>query len=68
MAVYKCKMCVGTLEILEGSSVATCEFCETMQTIPTLHDEGLQNLFNRANHLRMKSELKNRKMKLLLLM
>lgn len=56
MAILKCKMCGGTLEITEGSSVCTCEFCDTVQTLPTIQDEGLQNLFNRANVLRMKSE------------
>lgn len=56
MTIFKCKMCGGTLEITEGSSVCTCEFCDTVQTLPTIQDEGLQNLFNRANVLRMKSE------------
>ena len=56
MAVYRCKMCGGDLSIVEGASYCTCEFCGTQQTIPTVKDEGLQNLFNRANLLRMKSE------------
>ena len=56
MAVYRCKMCGGDLNIVEGASYCTCEFCGTQQTIPTVKDEGLQNLFNRANLLRMKSE------------
>ena len=56
MAVYRCKMCGGDLSVVEGTSYCTCEFCGTQQTIPTVKDEGLQNLFNRANLLRMKSE------------
>ena len=56
MSVYRCKMCGGDLSVVEGASYCTCEFCGTKQTIPTVIDEGLQNLFNRANLLRMKSE------------
>ena len=56
MSVYRCKMCGGDLSVVEGASYCTCEFCGTKQTIPTVTDEGLQNLFNRANLLRMKSE------------
>ncbi|MBE6713495.1 MAG: toll/interleukin-1 receptor domain-containing protein [Ruminococcaceae bacterium] len=55
MAVFRCKMCGGTLEI-NGESTAVCEFCGTRQTLPTAKDENLQGLFNRANLLRMKSE------------
>ena len=53
MAVLKCKMCGGTLEITEGMSVCECEYCGTQQTITTAKDENLQALFNRANILRM---------------
>lgn len=56
MAFLRCKMCGGDLEVHEGMSYCTCEFCGTKQTIPTVKDEGLQTLFNRANVLRMKSE------------
>lgn len=56
MAILKCKMCGGTLEIQEGATVCECEYCGSKQTIPTVDDEGLQTLFNRANMLRMKSE------------
>ncbi len=56
MAIYRCKMCGGDLEVLEDVSVVTCEFCGTGQTIPTVRDENIQALFNRANILRMKSE------------
>ncbi len=56
MVVWKCKMCGGDLTVIEGSRVCECEFCGTRQTIPSVHDEGLQTLFNRANTLRMRSE------------
>ena len=56
MAVLKCKMCGGDLNITADEKIVECEFCGTTQTIPTSKDENLQGLFNRANILRMKSE------------
>ncbi len=56
MAVFKCKMCGGNLDILDGVSVATCEYCGTKQTVPKSRDEVVSNLFNRANNLRLKCE------------
>lgn len=56
MALFKCKMCGGDLEIAEGVTIAECEYCGTKQTVPKVADENLQNLFNRANTLRIKSE------------
>lgn len=56
MAVFRCKMCGGDLSITEGASSCTCQFCGTEQTLPTVLDERLQILFNRANVLRMKAE------------
>ena len=43
MAVFKCKMCGGTLEINNSESVATCEYCGTQQTLPRLDDEKRAN-------------------------
>ena len=56
MAVLKCKMCGGTLDVTESMTVCECEYCGTQQTITTSKDENMQGLFNRANILRMKSE------------
>ena len=56
MSIFKCKMCGGDLEIAEGITIAECEYCGTKQTVPKAMDENLQNLFNRANTLRIKSE------------
>lgn len=56
MALFKCKMCGGDLEVVSGATVAECEYCGTKQTVPSAMDENLQNLFNRANTLRIKSE------------
>lgn len=56
MALFKCKMCGGDLEITPGTTVAECEYCGTQQTLPKANEEVIQNLFNRANMLRLKSE------------
>ena len=52
MAVIKCKMCGGDLVLVEGSTVATCEFCGSQQTVPTADSEKKLTLFARANRLR----------------
>ncbi len=56
MAIFRCKMCGGDLNVQDGATTCFCEFCGTQQTIPSNKDENLQRLFNRANVLRMKSE------------
>ena len=56
MAIIKCKMCGGDLNIVEGESVCECEYCGTRQTIPTADNEKKLTLFARANRLRLSSE------------
>lgn len=56
MAVFKCKMCGGNLEIQEGMTVCECEYCGSIQTVPQLDDEKKINLFTRANRLRIDCE------------
>ncbi len=56
MAIYKCKMCGGALEINNKESVVTCEYCGTQQTLPRLDDDRKINLYDRANHFRRNSE------------
>ena len=51
MAIIKCKMCGGDLEILEDSSVCECEYCGTKQTVPKVDDEKKLKLFARAGKL-----------------
>ena len=34
MALFKCKMCGGDLEVAPEASVAQCEYCGTQQTLP----------------------------------
>jgi uncharacterized repeat protein (TIGR02543 family) len=56
MSLFKCKMCGGELNVHEGETVVTCEFCGTKQTVPNNDSEKKTNLFNRANSLRQKNE------------
>ena len=56
MAIFKCKMCGGALEINNNESVATCEYCGTQQTLPKLDDDKRVNLYDRANHFRRNNE------------
>ncbi len=56
MAVFKCKMCGGDLEIAEGASVAECQYCGTRQTLPRFDSERKANLYDRANHFRRNNE------------
>ncbi len=56
MIILKCKMCGGELQITEDTSVCECEYCGSKQTIPTVDDEKLMKLYDRANRLRMSNE------------
>ena len=56
MAIFKCKMCGGALEINNNETVATCEYCGTQQTLPKLDDDRRANLYDRANHFRRNNE------------
>ena len=56
MAIIKCKMCGGELVLVEGQSVAECEYCGSRQTVPTADNEKKLTLFARANRLRTACE------------
>ena len=56
MAIFKCKMCGGTLEFSEGTTVCECEYCGTKQTLPRLDDDRKTNLYDRANHFRRNND------------
>ena len=56
MAIFKCKICGGTLEIDNSQSVAICEYCGTKQTLPKLDDDRRANLYDRANHFRRNND------------
>ena len=56
MALFKCKMCGGDLVLTEGKTVAECEYCGSVQTLPRVSDERLTSFYERANDLRMSHE------------
>lgn len=56
MAVYKCKMCGGTIEVTEGQKVVTCEYCGATQTVHSFDNEKKITFFKRAEALRFKCE------------
>ena len=56
MAIFKCKMCGGTIEFEQGATVGVCDSCGTKQTLPRLDDEQRANLYGRANHFRRNSD------------
>ena len=56
MAVIKCKMCGGDLILVEGQSVAECEYCGSKQTVPSGDNEKKLTLFGRAGRLRAACE------------
>ena len=56
MAIFKCKMCGGSLDIAPNTTVAKCEYCGVKQTIPRLDDEKRANFYDRANHYRRNNE------------
>lgn len=56
MALFKCKMCGGSLEPAPGATVIACEYCGTQQTLPKLTDNKISSLYDRANHFRRNNE------------
>jgi uncharacterized protein YgiM (DUF1202 family) len=56
MAIFKCKMCGGELELHKGMNIAECPYCGTKQTVPYLDDDKKLRLYNRANQYRLDNE------------
>ena len=56
MAVFKCKMCGGALEVQPGQTTAVCGYCGTQQTLPRLDSDRRANLYDRASHYRRNNE------------
>ena len=54
--VFKCKICGGNLDVTENSSIITCDYCGTKQTLPKLENDKVANLYDRANHFRRSNE------------
>lgn len=56
MAILRCKMCGGDLEIADGVNVCECEYCGSKQTVPVASDDKKLAAFARANKLRFACE------------
>lgn len=51
MVTFKCKMCGGDLHPKHNATTCECEYCGSVQTIPTADSEKKLNLFGRAQRL-----------------
>ncbi len=56
MAIFKCKMCGGDLNVTEEIKIIECDYCGTSQTVAAADSEKKITLFNRANRLRMMND------------
>ena len=56
MAVIKCKMCGGDIQLAEDKTFGTCEYCGSTMTFPKVTDEQRAAAFNRGNHFRRTGE------------
>ena len=56
MAILKCKICGGDMEVSPDKSFGTCEYCGSSMTLPKVSDEQRAALFNRGNHFRRSGE------------
>ena len=52
MAIIKCKMCGGDIELTTDKTFGTCEFCGSTMTLPKVDDDQRAAAFNRGNHFR----------------
>ena len=52
MAIIKCKMCGGDIELNEEKTFGTCEYCGSVMTLPKVSDDQRAARFNRGNHFR----------------
>ena len=52
MAIIKCKMCGGDMELSPDKTFGTCEYCGSTMTLPKVDDDQRAAAFNRGNHFR----------------
>ena len=56
MAILKCKMCGGDIEVNDEKTFGTCEYCGSVMTLPKVSDDQRAARFNRGNHFRRQGE------------
>ena len=56
MAIIKCKICGGDMEISADKTFGTCECCGCTMTLPKIDDDQKAASFNRGNHFRRTGE------------
>ena len=56
MAILKCKICGGDMELSPDRTFGTCEYCGSTMTLPKIDDELRAAAFNRGNHFRRAGE------------
>lgn len=56
MAVIKCKMCGGDMELSPDKTLGTCEYCGSTMTMPKVDDDQRAAAFDRGNHFRRLGE------------
>lgn len=52
MAILRCKMCGGDIELAADKTFGTCECCGNTMTFPKVDDDQRAAAFNRGNHFR----------------
>ena len=52
MAIIRCKMCGGDVELAPDKTFGTCECCGNTMTFPKVDDDQRASAFNRGNHFR----------------
>ena len=52
MAIIRCKMCGGDVDISADKTFGTCECCGNTMTFPKVDDDQRAAAFNRGNHFR----------------
>ena len=56
MAILKCKMCGGDIELSADKTYGMCDSCGCTMTFPKVSDEQRAAAFNRGNHFRRMGE------------
>lgn len=52
MAIIRCKMCGGDIELSADRTFGTCDYCGSTMTFPKVDSEQRAAAFNRGNHFR----------------